>query len=50
MHKDQGLDHCLMKLRQGLSSNGYISNVDTLSLTAIAINAAEGNANPFQVI
>src|SRR5437867_3419860 len=49
IHHDQALDHCVEKLRTVLSSKLSIFNVETLSLAAIAINAAESNVNPFQV-
>src|SRR5438093_3662800 len=48
MHKDLALDGCIADLRTALFRKRSISNVETLSLAAIAINAAEGNANPFQ--
>jgi len=50
VHKDPTRDHCVEKLRSVLSSQTSISNIETLSLSAIAINAAEGNANPFQLV
>ncbi len=50
LHQDQVADLCIASLRRALSSNRSISNIETLSLAAIAINAAEGNANPFQVV
>jgi squalene cyclase len=50
VHKDPTRDHCVEKIRTVLSSRTPISNTETLSLAAIAINAAEGNANPFQLV
>jgi len=50
IHQDRVADLCIARLRKALSSNRSISNIETLSLAAIAINAAEGNANPFQVV
>ena len=50
VHKDPTRDHCVEKLRTVLTSRTPISNIETLSLAAIAINAAEGNANPFQLV
>jgi hypothetical protein len=49
LHQDQALDRCTAQLLQVLSSNRFISNVETLSLAAIAIKGAEGHLNPFQV-
>jgi hypothetical protein len=49
MHQDQALDRCTAQLFQVLSSKRFISNVETLSLAAIAIKSAEGHLNPFQV-
>jgi len=50
MHQDPSRDHCTEKLRRMLSSRTSISNIETLSLAAIAINAAEENVNPFQLV
>jgi hypothetical protein len=47
-HQDPALDYCIATLHTALSAKVTISNVETLSLAAIAINAAEGHANPFQ--
>jgi hypothetical protein len=47
MHQDPSLGHCIETLRRVLSSRVSRSNIETLSLAANAINAAEGNANPF---
>jgi hypothetical protein len=47
-HEDPALHHCIADLHRALSSKNSTSNIETLSLTAIAINAAEGNANPFK--
>jgi hypothetical protein len=37
-------------LKTSLSSKMSVSNIETLSLAAIAIHAAEGHANPFQKV
>src|SRR5438094_5323213 len=50
VHRDPALNHCVMDLHRALSSAVGISNIEILSLAAIAIKAAEGNANPFQVV
>src|SRR5207245_11761535 len=50
IHQDRVADLCISRLRKALSSNRSISNIETLSLSSLAINAAEGNANPFQVV
>jgi hypothetical protein len=49
IHQDKAVDPCMSKLRTALVARGAVSNVETLSLAAIAIRAAEGNANPFEV-
>jgi hypothetical protein len=49
IHQDPSRDHCIQKLRRVLSSGASISNIETLSLAAIAINAVEENINPFQL-
>ena len=49
VHRDEALNHCIAGLGKRLSSTDAISNIETLSLAAIALKAAEGNANPFQV-
>ena len=48
MHQDQALDRCTAKLFQVLFSKRSCSNVETLSLTAIAIKSAEAHLNPFK--
>ena len=50
VHRDPALNHCVMDLHRALSSAVGISNIEILSLAAIAIKAAKGNANPFQVV
>ena len=50
IHHYRTVDHCIAKLLTVLSSNRPISSVETLSLAAIAINGAERNANPFEVV
>jgi hypothetical protein len=37
-------------LSKALSSTDAISNIETLSLAAIALKAAEGNGNPFEEV
>jgi hypothetical protein len=48
-HQDEALDHCIVCLQRALSSRDAIS-VETLSVAAIAMNATEGHANPFQAV
>jgi hypothetical protein len=50
MHRDEGLTTCMTNLRTALSSMEVSSSIETLSLAAIAIRAAEGVANPFEVV
>ena len=50
VHQDEALDHCIADLHRALTSADTISNIETLSLAAIAIKAAEGSANPFKVV
>ena len=50
LHEDQVINRCIANLHKALSSMGAISDVEALSLAAIAINAAQGNPNPFQVV
>jgi hypothetical protein len=50
VHQDQALNRCIADLRRAVSSTDAISKIETLSLAAIAINAADGNTNPFQVV
>jgi len=50
MHQDRVLDRCIAYLHRALFSELSISNIETLSLAVIAINAVEGNENPFQVV
>ena len=50
VHQDEAVKHCISNLHRALSSRNAISNIETLSLAAIAIKAAEGNTNPFQVV
>jgi hypothetical protein len=49
LNQDPALDLCITRLCSALSSTDSISNVETLSLATIAINAAQGKANPFEV-
>jgi hypothetical protein len=50
VHQDTAADLCIERLHRALSSDVSTPNIETLSLAAVAINAAEGNANPFQVL
>jgi hypothetical protein len=50
VHQDQALRHCVAGLHKVLSRTDAILNVETLSLVAIAMKAAEGSANPFEVV
>ena len=47
---DEALDHCIAGLDKALSSTDATSNIETLSLAAIALKAAEGNGNPFEEV
>jgi hypothetical protein len=48
VHQDPVLDHCMAVLHTAVSSKISVSNIEALSLASIAINVAEGHANPFQ--
>jgi len=48
-YQDQAVEVCIARLRTTLTLSRVL-NIETLSLSAIAINAAEGTANPFQVL
>jgi hypothetical protein len=48
IHQELAAEICIARLRKILPSI-HVFNIETLSLSAIAINAAEGAANPFQV-
>jgi hypothetical protein len=50
VHRDEALNHCIMVLNEALSSADATSNIETLSLAAIALKAAEGNGNPFEEV
>jgi hypothetical protein len=50
VHRDPAVDLCIKRLHRALDSERSTLNIETLSLAAIGINAAEGNANPFQVL
>jgi len=50
VHRDSAADLCIERLHRALYSERSTLNIETLSLAAIGINAAEGNANPFQVL
>ena len=47
VHQDEAVKHCISNLHRALSSRNAISNIETLSLATIAINAGQGNPNPF---
>jgi hypothetical protein len=47
VHQDEAVKHCIGNLHRALSSRNAISNIETLSLATIAINAAQGHPNPF---
>jgi len=49
VHHDEALNQCIANLREALSTTDPIANIQTLSLSAIAINISEGAMNPFQV-
>jgi len=49
MHRDGALKRCVVNLLRALSANSSVSNIEALSLAVIAINAVQGNGNPFQV-
>ena len=49
LHRDRALNHCIVGLTRALSFTGTIFNIETLSLAAIALKAAEGKGNPFEV-
>jgi hypothetical protein len=48
MHRDHTADICVDRLRRVLSELSTF-NIETLSLSAIAVSATEGNTNPFEV-
>ena len=50
MHQDPALNHCIAHLNSRLSTTNGTSNIETLSLAAIALKSAEGSENPFSVI
>jgi len=49
LHRDRALNHCIVGLTRALSFTGTIFDIETLSLAAIALKAAEGKGNPFEV-
>jgi len=49
VHRDPPLDDCISKLSKALSTTDGISNIETLSLAAIALKTAAGLGNPFTV-
>jgi hypothetical protein len=50
VHRDPAADFCIERLHRALSSKRSTLSIETLSLGATALNAAEGNGVPFQVI
>jgi len=46
VHQDEAVKHSIGNLHRALSSRDAISNIETLSLATIAINAGQGNPNP----
>jgi Prenyltransferase and squalene oxidase repeat len=50
IHRDAATDRCMDQLRRVIAAANSVSNVEILSLAAIAIKAAEGIGNPFEVI
>jgi len=50
VHRNPAADLCIERLHRALYSERSTLNIEALSLAAIGINAAEGNANPFQVL
>jgi hypothetical protein len=50
VHRDQALNNCIARLGKELSSMDALPNIETLSLAAIALKAAEGNGNPFEEV
>jgi hypothetical protein len=50
IHKDVAMDRCIDSLHRVVASNDAVSNLEILSLAAIAIKAAEGVGNPFEVV
>jgi hypothetical protein len=49
VHRDQALNPCVANLYRALLSEA-ISDIEILSLAAMAIKAAEDNPNPFEVV
>jgi hypothetical protein len=47
VHQDEAVKHCIGNLHRALSSSNATSNIETLSLAIIAVNAGQGNPNPF---
>jgi hypothetical protein len=50
MHQDPSFNDCIAHLNNRLSTTNATSNIETLSLAAIALKSAEGTENPFVVI
>jgi hypothetical protein len=44
------MDRCVADLRRVLASSDAFSNLEILTLAAIAVKAAEGIGNPFEVV
>jgi squalene cyclase len=49
-HQDPAFNACIAHLNNRLSTTNAVSNVETLSLAAIALKSAEETENPFVVI
>jgi len=50
VHRDTAVNRCVSGLHRVFAATGALSNVEILSLSAIAIKAAEGVSNPFEVV
>jgi hypothetical protein len=50
VHRDTAVNRCVSGLHRVFAATGALSNVEILSLSAIAMKAAEGVSNPFEVV
>ena len=50
VHHDDAFNHCIAEVGNALSSANAVSNIEILTLAAIAIKAAERGANPFKTV
>lgn len=48
-YRDSNLDRCFASIHRALYTNSFVSNVEALSLAAIAINGVQAGVNPFAV-